>query len=243
MAFFSVKVSAVILLPRVTFMKLTIANQLTACIAGLLLVSCTTLDPFTSQAQISGSSKGAIAGGLIGAALGAATAPKDQRAKRAIIGAGIGGIAGGGVGYYMDQQESALREELVDSGVQVSRTEEGQIELLMPGNITFEVNSSEVAASFIPTLTSIAKVLDEYENTLITISGHTDSTGAESYNQLLSQQRATAVANIILKEGIVIERIAAQGFGELQPIAANSSAEGRAQNRRVEIQLDAISAE
>lgn len=212
-------------------------------ITGVLLSGCTTFEAYTGDQQISATSKGAIAGGLIGAVIGAATAPKDQRAKRAIIGAGIGGVAGGGVGYYMDRQEQALRDELVGSGVQVKRTEEGQIELIMPGNITFDVNSSDVSDTFLPTLSSVAKVLKEYENTLVTIGGHTDSTGSEEYNQLLSEQRATAVANIILQEGIVVERVAATGYGESRPIADNGTAEGRAENRRVEITLDAIVAE
>ncbi|TCS43833.1 OmpA family protein [Reinekea marinisedimentorum] len=212
-------------------------------ISGAVLSGCTTLDAYTGETQVSNTSKGAIAGGLIGAVIGAATAPKDERAKRAIIGAGIGGVAGGGVGYYMDNQEKELREELVGTGVQVKRTEEGSIDLIMPGNITFDVNSSNVQTSFIGTLTSVAKVLKEYENTLVTISGHTDSTGSEQYNQLLSEQRATSVANVILQQGIAVERVAAIGYGESYPIADNSTAAGRAENRRVEITLDAIVAE
>jgi len=212
-------------------------------LSGAILSGCTTLEAYSGETQISGASKGAIAGGLIGAVIGAATAPKEDRAKRAIIGAGIGGVAGGGVGYYMDQQEKELRDELVGSGVQVQRTEEGQIDLIMPGNITFDVGNADVQDSFIPTLKSVAKVLEEYENTLVTISGHTDSSGSEEYNQLLSEQRATSVANIVLQEGIVVERVAAAGLGENSPIADNSTKEGRAENRRVEITLDAIVAE
>ncbi|WP_196158866.1 OmpA family protein [Reinekea sp. G2M2-21] len=212
-------------------------------LTGAVLSGCTTLEAYSGETQISGASKGAIAGGLIGAVIGAATAPKEERAKRAIIGAGIGGVAGGGVGFYMDQQEKELRDELVGSGVQVQRTEEGQIDLIMPGNITFDVGSADVAESFLPTLKSVAKVLKEYENTLVTIGGHTDSSGSEEFNQLLSEQRATSVANIVLQEGIVVERVAAVGFGEMQPIADNGTAEGRAENRRVEITLDAIVAE
>jgi outer membrane protein OmpA-like peptidoglycan-associated protein len=201
------------------------------------------LDAFTGENQISGTSKGAIAGGLLGAVIGAATAPKADRAKRALIGAGIGGVAGGGVGFYMDNQEKKLREELVGTGVQVSRTDEGQIDLIMPGNITFDVSSSAVQESFKPTLASVARVLSEYDDTLVTISGHTDSSGSNEYNQLLSEQRASAVANIILESGIVFERVAAVGFGEDQPVADNGSAAGRAENRRVEITLDAIVAD
>jgi outer membrane protein OmpA-like peptidoglycan-associated protein len=224
-------------------MKRWIHIALPFAISGAVLSGCTTLDAYTGETQVSNTSKGAIAGGLIGAVIGAATAPKEERAKRAIIGAGIGGVAGGSVGYYMDQQEKDLREELVGTGVQVQRTEEGSIELIMPGNITFEVNSSTVQSSFVGTLTSVAKVLEEYENTLVTISGHTDSSGSAQYNQMLSEQRATSVANIILQKGIAVERVAAIGYGENYPIADNSTPEGRAENRRVEITLDAIVAE
>lgn len=217
--------------------------SLPLALSGALISGCTTMDAFTGENQISGTSKGAIAGGLLGAVIGAATAPKADRAKRALIGAGIGGVAGGGVGFYMDNQEKQLREELVGTGVQVRRTEAGQIDLIMPGNITFDVSSAAVQASFKPTLASVARVLSEYDDTLVTISGHTDSSGSNEYNQLLSEQRASAVANIILESGIVFERVAAVGYGENQPIADNGTANGRAENRRVEITLDAIVAD
>jgi outer membrane protein OmpA-like peptidoglycan-associated protein len=212
-------------------------------LSGAVLSGCTTMDAYTGESQVSGASKGAIAGGLIGAVLGAATAPKEDRARRALIGAGIGGVAGGGVGLYMDRQEAELREELMNSGVQVERTEEGEINLIMPGNITFDTNSSELRSDFMDTLGSVAKVVQEYENTLVTIEGHTDSTGSDSYNQLLSERRAASVAEVLLSQGVAFERIAAVGFGEMRPIADNSTATGRASNRRVEISLEAIVAE
>lgn len=216
---------------------------LPVALSGAVLSGCTTLDAYTGESQVSNASKGAIAGGLIGAVLGAATAPKEERAKRALIGAGIGGVAGGGVGLYMDRQEAELREELTGSGVQVVRTEEGQIDLIMPGNITFATDSSDVKSEFMDTLRSVAKVVQEYENTLVTIEGHTDSTGSDSYNQLLSERRAASVAEVLLSEGVAFERIAAEGYGESRPVASNDTAEGRAQNRRVEISLEAIVAD
>jgi outer membrane protein OmpA-like peptidoglycan-associated protein len=90
------------------------------------------------------------------------------------------------------------------------------------------------------TLKSVAKVVQEYKDTLVTIDGHTDSTGSESYNQLLSERRAASVAEVLLSQGVAFERVAARGYGELRPIADNSSATGRASNRRVEISLEAI---
>lgn len=220
------------------YQKLALPLALSAAV----LSGCTTLDAYTGESQVSGASKGAIAGGLIGAVLGAATAPKEERAKRALIGAGIGGVAGGGVGLYMDRQEAELRQELVNSGVQVQRTEEGEINLIMPGNITFDTDSSELRADFMDTLKSVAKVVQEYKDTLVTIGGHTDSTGSERYNQLLSERRAASVAEVLLSQGVAFERVAARGNGELRPIADNSSATGRASNRRVEISLEAIGA-
>lgn len=217
--------------------------MLPVALSGVVLGGCTTLDAFTGEKQVSNTSKGAIAGGLIGAVLGAATAPREERVKRAVIGAGIGGVAGGGAGLYMDRQEAKLREELEGSGVQVKRTEEGQIDLIMPGNITFATDSAEVKSEFMDTLTSVAKVVKEFENTLVTIGGHTDSTGSEQYNQLLSERRAASVAEVLLREGVAFERIAAEGYGESQPVADNSTEAGRAANRRVEISLDAIVAE
>jgi len=209
-------------------------------LSSAILTGCTSLEAFTGENQINNTSRGAIAGGLLGAVLGAATAPKDERMRRALIGAGIGGVAGGGVGLYMDRQEAELRRELTDSGVQVRRTEEGQIDLIMPGNITFDTNSSTVKAQFTDTLESVAKVLQEYENTLVTVEGHTDSTGSDSYNQLLSEQRASSVAEVFLKNGVAYERVAAIGYGEARPVAGNETESGRSANRRVEISLEAI---
>lgn len=224
-------------------MKIWQKLALPLALSSALMTGCTTFDAYTGEKQGSNASKGAIAGGLIGAVLGAATAPKEERAKRALIGAGIGGVAGGGAGLYMDRQEAELRKELEDSGVQVRRTEDGQIDLIMPGNITFATNSAKVKPEFMDTLTSVAKVVKEYENTLVTIEGHTDSTGSEEYNQLLSERRAANVAEVLLIEGIAFERVAADGFGESQPVADNSTESGRAANRRVEINLEAIVAE
>lgn len=221
-------------------MKIWHKLALPLALSGAVLTGCTTLDAYSGEKQVNNTSKGAIAGGLIGAVLGAATAPKEQRAQRALIGAGIGGVAGGGAGLYMDRQEAKLRAELEDSGVQVRRTSDDQIDLIMPGNITFATDSAEVRSEFMKTLTSVAKVVKEYENTLVTIEGHTDSTGSEKYNQMLSERRAASVAEVLLTEGVAFERIAAEGYGESKPVADNSTESGRAANRRVEISLEAI---
>jgi outer membrane protein OmpA-like peptidoglycan-associated protein len=153
-----------------------------------------------------------------------------------LIGAGVGGLAGGSVGYYMDQQEAKLRQKLQGSGVSVTRQGDNII-LNMPGNITFQTNSSDINANFYDVLSSVVLVVKEYDKTLIDIAGHTDSTGSDAINQPLSERRAASVGNYLTTQGIDARRIVTQGFGKSRPIASNDTPEGRSQNRRVEIQL------
>jgi outer membrane protein OmpA-like peptidoglycan-associated protein len=156
--------------------------------------------------------------------------------ERALAGAGIGAIAGGGVGYYMDTQEVKLRQQLENTGVSVTRQGENII-LNMPSNITFEVDRSDLRPDFVEVLHSVALVLKEYKSTIIEVAGHTDSTGSDSYNQLLSQQRAQAVTDVLIRDGVQPVRIDTVGYGESRPIASNNTPQGRQQNRRVELTL------
>lgn len=206
--------------------------------AALLLAGCTTTDPYTGEQKTSSATKGAALGALAGAALGALTNTSSgtQAARNALIGAGIGAIAGGGVGYYMDQQEAKLRQRLQGTGVGVRRVGD-TIELVMPGNITFATNSSDINASFYPVLTDVALVLNEFEKTVIQVGGHTDSTGSDSYNLDLSQRRAGSVAQYLTSQRVLPQRFVVQGHGESRPVATNESPDGRQQNRRVEIQI------
>jgi outer membrane protein OmpA-like peptidoglycan-associated protein len=160
----------------------------------------------------------------------------DERRKRALIGAGVGALAGAGVGTYMDRQETKLREELQGTGVSVTRIGDDII-LNMPGNITFDVNQAAVNASFYPVLNSVAKVAQEFNKTLIDVAGHTDSTGTVAYNMDLSQRRSNSVAQYLQSQGIDAKRTYAQGYGPHYPVADNSTAQGRSANRRVEIAL------
>ena len=159
-----------------------------------------------------------------------------ERRKRALIGAGIGALAGGAVGYYMDQQEAKLREKLAGTGVSVTRDGDNII-LNMPGNVTFAVNSSDINGGFFPVLDSVTLVIEEYDKTLVEIMGHTDSTGAESYNQALSERRADAVSQYFKSRDIQALRLATYGHGENYPVASNDDKDGRSLNRRVEIAL------
>ncbi|MET0051894.1 MAG: OmpA family protein [Candidatus Thiodiazotropha sp.] len=207
-------------------------------IAGFVtLQACTTVDPYTREEETSKATTGAVIGAVAGAVLGIATSKdKKKRKERALKGAGIGAIAGGGVGYYMDVQEAKLRQRLQNTGVSVTRSGDNII-LNLPGNITFEVDKTELKPDFVEILGSVALVLKEYKSTMIEVAGHTDSTGSDSYNQLLSQQRAQAVTNVLIRDGIAAVRIDTVGYGETRPIASNNTAEGRQQNRRVELTL------
>lgn len=205
-------------------------------IATFTLSGCMTYDPYTGEEKTSSATKGSIIGAIGGAAIGAATSSKSDRGKGALIGAASGAAIGGGIGYYMDKQEAELRHKLEGTGVRVVRNGD-QIELVMPGNITFDLNQSSIKPSFTGTLESVSLVLIEYDKTIIQIEGHTDSSGSESYNQLLSEQRASSVRDFMLNQGIEPKRTRAVGYGERYPVASNDTPAGREQNRRVELTL------
>lgn len=203
------------------------------------LAACTTLDPYTGEQKVGNSAKGAGIGAIVGAAVGAATASKNDRDKAILTGAAVGAAAGGGIGYYMDKQEKALRDRLVGSGVQVQR-EGDNLRLIMPGNITFQTDSAQIRGNFYDVLDSVAIVLAEFKDTSILVAGHTDSVGNDNYNQGLSERRAYSVKNYLSSGGVAAGRIQAIGFGERHPVADNSTAAGREQNRRVELELEPL---
>ena len=203
------------------------------------LAGCTTFDPYTGEEKVSNTAKGAGIGAGIGAVL-AYIATKDEsskeRKKRVLQAAGVGAIAGGAVGYYMDRQEAELRKQLRDSGVRVERDGDN-INLIMPANITFASAGHELNADFYDVLNSVILVLQEFNQTLIVVAGHTDSIGSNEYNQALSERRAESVAAYLRANQGIPERVETVGFGETVPIADNNSGEGRALNRRVELSL------
>lgn len=209
-----------------------------AALVCLALTACETLqteDPYTGEKQVSKTAAGAGIGAVGGAVVGAIAGGR----KGALIGAGVGALAGGAVGYYMDQQEAKLREQLRGTGVSVTRSGETII-LNMPGNVTFATNSSDISADFYAVLDSVGIVLNEYEKTYVDVIGHTDNRGSEQYNQQLSEQRAASVAIYLKSRKVLSQRIAIVGKGELDPIASNDTPEGRALNRRVEIKLTPV---
>lgn len=195
------------------------------------LGACAT-NPYTGESQVGKTTWGTGIGAVAGAGVGALIGGK----KGALIGAGAGALVGAGTGAYMDVQAKRLREELVGTGVQVAE-QDGKVYLIMPGNITFGTNEYTIQPGFQPTLNSIAKVINEYNKTMVQITGYTDSTGSAALNNSLSLQRANAVSNYLRLQGVSADRIVTEGAGSRNPIASNATPAGREQNRRVEIVL------
>ncbi|MDO8907214.1 MAG: OmpA family protein [Pseudohongiella sp.] len=198
------------------------------------LAACTTINPYTGQQQTSRAVQYGAIGGVVCGLIGAAES--GQRARNAALGCGA---IGAGVGAYMDAQEVELREQLQGSGVQVRRNGD-QIDLIMPGNITFNTNQYDIRSDFFPVLDSVAQVLYKFTDTRLQVTGHTDSTGARDYNYNLSNRRASSVSNYLASRGVDQGRLITQGVGPDRPIASNDTESGRASNRRVELQIVAV---
>ncbi|MEQ9451369.1 MAG: OmpA family protein [Pseudomonadales bacterium] len=214
-------------------------KKVLAVSAILALTACTT-NPYTGEREASNAGKGAAIGAGIGAVLGVLTGDDaDERRKRALIGLGAGALTGAGVGAYMDAQENKLRAQLQGTGVSVTRLGNDLV-LNMPGNITFDVDRTDLRGDFLSVLDSVSLVLKEYKNTLIDVTGHTDSTGSLAHNMDLSKRRADSVATYLRATGIQPVRIETLGVGPNYPIADNTSAAGRQMNRRVELFLRPI---
>ena len=215
---------------------------LVATTAMVFITGCETLDPYTREEKTSQATKGALIGAGIGAVVGLMSGDDAvERRQRALIGAGVGALAGGAVGAYQDRQEAALRAELEGTGVSVTRMGDN-ITLNMPGNITFATDSSDLSPAFFDVLNSVGKVLNEFNQTVVEVAGHTDSTGSDAYNQGLSERRASSVANYLRGRGIMTDRLITVGMGESRPIADNSTSAGRQANRRVEITMVPVTA-
>jgi len=181
--------------------------------------------------------KGAIIGAVAGAVAGLLSGDDaTERRQRALVGAGVGGLAGGAIGNYQDRQERALRDSMAGTGVDVVRNGDN-ITLNMPENITFGFDQSNLQSQFYPVLDNVANTLREYNQTIVEVAGHTDSKGTDSYNQALSDRRAASVGNYLMSKGLVRDRFILVGAGESRPVASNDTDAGRSQNRRVEITL------
>jgi outer membrane protein OmpA-like peptidoglycan-associated protein len=209
---------------------------------AVFVSGCETLDPYTREEQTSKATKGALIGAAAGAVVGLISGDDAvERRQRALILAGVGALAGGAIGNYQDRQEAQLRAELEGTGVSVTRIGDN-ITLNMPGNVTFATDSSDLSPAFFDVLNSVGKVLGEFEQTVVEVAGHTDSTGSDSYNLSLSERRAQSVTSYLTSQGVIPQRIISVGMGEKYPVADNTNASGRQANRRVEITLVPVTA-
>lgn len=212
--------------------KILLGIAITAATFG-----CQSHNAYTGEQQTNKASIGAGVGAVGGALAGVLFADST---KGTLIGSALGAAAGAGIGAYMDNQEADLRRQLLNTGVQVERNGD-QINLIMPGNITFDSSKSDIKSSFYDTLISVSTVVDKYNETEIIIIGHTDSTGSLAYNNSLSQQRANSVASFMMTQNVDPSRMQVFGVGPNQPIASNKTEAGKQANRRVEISLRPIS--
>ncbi|MBU0744870.1 MAG: OmpA family protein [Gammaproteobacteria bacterium] len=201
--------------------------------AVFTLSGCTTVNPYTGKTEVSktavGSGIGAIGGALAGQLIGGNT-------TSTLVGAGIGAAIGGVSGNYMDRQDSELRAQLQGTGVQIARVGK-DIRLIMPGDITFQNDRADIRSGFYNTLNSVSIVLRKFNNTTVKVAGYASSIGSAMHNQELSERRAVSVANYLTSQGINPNRVMAVGYGARYPVASNSTMEGQARNRRVEITI------
>ncbi|WP_039390019.1 OmpA family protein [Novosphingobium sp. MBES04] len=208
-----------------------------AAALSLVGLSACVTDPNTGERKVSRTAIGGAGGAGLGYLLGSVIGGKTAR----IVGAGIGGVAGGVVGYQMDKQIKELKEDTAGSGIDV--TQEGDGILVNLPDVTFAVDSTAISPSFQSSLDKVAQSMVEYPNSLVDVYGHTDSTGAASYNLDLSKRRADSVARYLIGRGVASARLQTQGMGEDYPVADNTTAEGRALNRRVEIKITPVTTE
>jgi outer membrane protein OmpA-like peptidoglycan-associated protein len=209
--------------------------------ASLALAGCASMEDFATNPDKGKTRAGTGYGAAAGAVIGLLTAGNNPF-KSAMIGAAAGALVGGTAGYYMDEQEKKLKQQLAGTGVDVVRKGEN-ITLDMPGNVTFALDSADVNGQFKPVLDKVAGTLREYNKTVIEVAGHTDSSGSDEYNQKLSERRAGSVAAYLASQGVDAGRMVTVGAGEGYPVASNDTPDGRAQNRRVEITIVPVTEE
>ena len=194
---------------------------------AVLVSACTTPGKKTAIGAGAGAAVGAVAGAVITHNTG------GKSTEGAIYGALAGAAAGGLIGNYYDKQAKELAK-IAD----VKKTDNG-IEVTLKNDILFTTGSAELSDAAKTTLTDLNKVLKKYPENIIQVQGHTDSTGSASFNQTLSEQRAKAVYDFILDNGLKTSGLTYIGFGSKQPVASNDTAEGKAKNRRVELKITA----
>lgn len=203
-------------------------------ILALVMLGCAQPQTKTGKGALYGTGIGALAGAGLGQAIG-------HDSKSTLIGAGIGalagGLAGGSIGRYMDNQEKAMRSQLASVENANIQRNANLLAVTFKSDVWFDVNSATLKPGGYNELQRVATVLNQYPQTTIQISGHTDSTGSEEYNQALSVRRAEAAKNALAGFNVNPARMSVIGFGESQPVADNSTPQGRQMNRRVQITI------
>lgn len=207
------------MIKRMTVLGVGLAFALSAC-SGI---------PNSGQNTAGGAGLGALGGAGLGALI-----DSNDPVRGALIGGGIGLLAGGAIGAYLDSQQAQLDQQLAGTGASVERQGE-KLVIIMPGDITFDLDSARIKPQFTSVLDSVASTLTQYPESYVQVIGHTDSSGSDSYNMQLSTQRANSVGAYLNSRGVAAGRIQVGGAGESQPKASNATSAGRATNRRVEI--------
>ncbi|WP_296281622.1 OmpA family protein [uncultured Acinetobacter sp.] len=213
------------------------ALLITAVAGALALSGCQTTGNNIGGVEYDKAALGGLIGAAAGYGLSRGNANSSAQNNRA---AAIGAALGAGAGLYLDNKEKKLRQQMAGTGVDVSRNPDGSVALVMPGSITFDTNKSNIKPNFYSTLNKVVQTLKEDNKSVILVTGYTDNTGTDAINIPLSQNRAASVANYLKGQGVQ-SRIDTQGYGSQNPIADNSTAAGREQNRRVEISIYAAS--
>jgi len=220
-------------------MKKAILKSVYVLMAMSMVVGCKTVENANHKQK--GATVGAASGAVIGGVLGNNVGKGNNTVLGAIFGAAIGGVAGGYIGDRMDRQAERIEEEI--PGAEVTRVGEGiNVTFTEDGGIYFDTDKSNITGNSQTTLNSLAGILKDYPKSNILVEGHTDSDGSESYNMGLSMRRANAVSDYLMSQGIDAGRLTTKWYGESQPVADNSTAAGKADNRRVELAIVASEA-
>jgi outer membrane protein OmpA-like peptidoglycan-associated protein len=215
-------------------MNLTIKRVAFLLMIALALWGCAEPQTKTQQGAVYGTGIGAAVGAGLGQVIGGNT-------KSTLVGAGIGavlgGVAGGSIGRYMDNQEAALKQQFAASEAANIQRNADVLAVTFKSDVLFDVNSAVLKPGAYTEINRVSQVLVQYPQTTVQIAGHTDSTGSETYNQKLSEERAMSVQNALISQGVDPIRLRTIGFGESQPIADNSTEAGRQLNRRVVVTI------
>jgi outer membrane protein OmpA-like peptidoglycan-associated protein len=212
-------------------------NIIIVLICAVFLMSCATQGPKQNQGTAVGGVTGAAVGAGLGQAIGGNT---ESTLWGAAIGAAVGALAGNQIGAYMDRQQAAMQNAMASTiaanQASVNRASENMLMATFKSDVFFDVNSSAIKPGGYNELTRVSNVLNQYPQTNIQVQGHTDRSGSEEYNRVLSQRRAETVQAVLMQNGVDPRRMTSIGLGESQPISSDPS-----QNRRVTLVLTPIS--